>query len=262
MRLKSLPNPAIKIKILHVGLVLVVLPCLIDIVCLWALYDLTGRTEKLAAEERHIMEVVRHANTVMVLYSTCTAKLINYMSAAEGPNRARMQKEAMEFVEKLRREFLLYADSTSNDEVLHKQVMQSREITERQITNLLVYSAENEKTSVFQAYAALGPGIRKLVKDAAKDSSEIIRIIDAQQLLLDQKSAEQQKSRWLIKQIVLLGIAANTIFAIAFALIFFRWMTSRLRVLVDNAQRLPKMLPLNQHVTGSDELSYLDTVLH
>ncbi len=261
MRLKSLPNPAIKTKILHVGLVLVMLPCFIDIICLWALYDLTARTEKLAVEERHIMEIVRNANTVLVLYSTTTAKLINYMSAS-AQFRDQNRAEAMKFVERLRGEFLLYEKSTEGDEILHDQVVQMRKITDREINNLITYTAANQDTSVMEAYTKLGPGVRKLVKDAAQDSDLIIDMVDQQQLQLDKNTKEQKKSRQLIMVIVLIGIAANTIFAIVFALIFFRSVTNRLRVLVDNAQRLPKMLPLNQHVTGADELSYLDTVLH
>ncbi len=261
MRFNQPATPAIKTKILHIGLVLVILPCFIDIICLWALYDLTARTERIADEEHHIMEIVRHANTVMILYTATTAKFLNVLSTAKGPYREKTLVEGQQFVERLRHEFVLYEQSASDDPVLHKQVQESRDITERELKNLLAYVGTDE-TSVMQAYSTLGPGVRKLVKDAGRDSTAIMKMVDAQQTRLDEKSQEQQESRVLIKQIVLIGIAANTIFAVVFALIFFRSVTNRLRVLVDNAQRLPKMLPLNQHVTGSDELSYLDTVLH
>ncbi|MBS1957025.1 MAG: HAMP domain-containing histidine kinase [Cyanobacteria bacterium SZAS-4] len=261
MRLNGQPNPAIKTKILHIGLALVMLPCFIDIICLWALYDLTNRSERLAEEEHHINEVVRHANTVLILYSTTTAKLINAMTA-QSQYRERSMNDAMIFIGKLRQEFLDYETSTADDEVMHAQVLEMRTMTNREINNLLNYTTANKDASVMEAYTVLGPGVRKLVKEASDDSDKIIRMIEGEKMQLAQKSAEQKQSRWLIKDIVLLGIAANTIFAIAFALVFFRWMTNRLRVLVDNAQRLPKMQPLNEHVTGSDELSYLDTVLH
>lgn len=261
MHLSSQPNPAIKTKILHIGLVLIMLPCVIDIICLWALYDLTARSEKLAVEERHIMEVVRQANIVLVLYSTTTAKLINSLSA-QSQYRERSMQDAMTFVAKLRREFLEYERATEGNDVMHAQVVRMRTISDREINNLMKYTVANKDSSVIEAYTVLGPGVRKLVKEAAEDSDVIMNMVDGQKALLDDKNIEQKHARFLIKNIVLLGIAANTIFAIAFALVFFRWITVRLRVLVDNAQRLPKMLPLNQHVTGSDELSYLDTVLH
>lgn len=207
------------------------------------------------------MDVVRHANNVLILYSTTTAKLINALSA-QSQYRERSMKDALIFIAKLQHEFAGYEASCSGDEVMHAQVLEMRNMTNREIDNLLKYTTANKDTSMIEAYTKLGPGVRKLVKDASDDSDKIIAITEAQTAQLDEKSNEQKRSQVLIKQIVLLGIAANTIFAIAFALVFFRWMTVRLRVLVDNAQRLPKMLPLNQHVTGSDELSYLDTVLH
>ena len=46
------------------------------------------------------------------------------------------------------------------------------------------------------------------------------------------------------------------------ALLFLTNITSRLAVLVENARRLPKQLPLVERVKGTDELTYLDNVLH
>jgi hypothetical protein len=77
-------------------LVLVILPCFIDIICLWALYDLTARTERIAEEEHHIMEIVRHANTVMILYTATKAKFLNVLAATKGPYRDKTLAEGID----------------------------------------------------------------------------------------------------------------------------------------------------------------------
>lgn len=262
MQSRSAADKAIKTKLLHIGLVLVTLPCLIDIACLWALYDLTARTETLAHDEHRILEIVRCANSVVMLYTITSAKVVNFLIASPGVGRNRQKQEAIASVTKLRQQFDAYAYAAREDPDVSEQVLRIRALTENEINRLIFYSNTNEDASVLQAYSVLGPNLRQLIKDAARDSDMIMEVVDQQQKLLAAKSDEQKQSRMLIKQIVLFGIAANTIFAIAFALIFFRRITNRLKVLVDNAQRLPKMLPLNQKVQGTDELSYLDTVLH
>jgi signal transduction histidine kinase len=61
---------------------------------------------------------------------------------------------------------------------------------------------------------------------------------------------------------VFYGIVGNSLLALALALLFLTNITNRLAILVENARRLGKQLPLDKRVKGTDELTYLDNVLH
>lgn len=58
------------------------------------------------------------------------------------------------------------------------------------------------------------------------------------------------------------GVVLNIIIALSLAVSFNRSITSRLKILVDNTIRLAARKPLNNKVSGSDEISELDRVFH
>lgn len=61
-----------------------------------------------------------------------------------------------------------------------------------------------------------------------------------------------------------LNIALFVIFALSLGLVFLfsREITDRLKLVVENASRLPQREKLHQKVSGSDEIAYLDNTLH
>jgi len=65
-----------------------------------------------------------------------------------------------------------------------------------------------------------------------------------------------------INQVLNMASLALFLVTIYLVAIFSREITERLKVVVENAQRLPLREKLNQPVAGSDEIAYLDSVLH
>ena len=56
-------------------------------------------------------------------------------------------------------------------------------------------------------------------------------------------------------------MGANVILALLLVAVFSRSINARMRVLIDNATRLPRGEELKQHVAGNDELAYLDRAI-
>ncbi|HEY9788201.1 MAG TPA: HAMP domain-containing sensor histidine kinase [Candidatus Obscuribacterales bacterium] len=69
--------------------------------------------------------------------------------------------------------------------------------------------------------------------------------------------AGQQVTFWLC-----LGVILNVALALSLALFFSRGITKRLSVLVDNTFRLASHKPLNERLSGEDEIAELDRVFH
>jgi signal transduction histidine kinase len=92
-------------------------------------------------------------------------------------------------------------------------------------------------------------------------------------LIIDQVLAEERnklnhtqqlasESRDSIKMQLVIGGTVDLILTLALLVFLLKSITDRLAVLVSNARLLPEAKPLPSKVGGSDELAYLDEVLH
>lgn len=64
-----------------------------------------------------------------------------------------------------------------------------------------------------------------------------------------------------LKKVAYACVAANVVLALLMVAVFSRSINARMRVLIDNATRLPRGEELTQHVAGDDELAYLDKAI-
>jgi signal transduction histidine kinase len=88
------------------------------------------------------------------------------------------------------------------------------------------------------------------------------QMMDEQVPVIQKRITENQAQREKIKPMLLFGIASEFGLTILLILLFLKDITGRLQVLVGNAYRIPSGKPLSANVSGTDELAYLDTVLH
>jgi PAS domain S-box-containing protein len=72
----------------------------------------------------------------------------------------------------------------------------------------------------------------------------------------------QNRSRATVKLFLVVGVVFNVLLAVALALFFSRGIGKRLNVLTDNTIRLARGEPLNDPLSGSDEIAHLDGVFH
>ncbi len=93
-------------------------------------------------------------------------------------------------------------------------------------------------------------------------------IAEAQELLRTQTQialespVAQRKAREKLKTLLMAAIPLNLVLAIFLAIFFTRSITSRLSILVENAERLKSRQPLNAALSGRDEISRLDSAFH
>lgn len=73
---------------------------------------------------------------------------------------------------------------------------------------------------------------------------------------------KQQALREKQAQLLVAGLIMNLLISVALASFFSKDITSRLKILADNADRLAKDKPLNKQLEGSDEIAELDQVFH
>ena len=92
---------------------------------------------------------------------------------------------------------------------------------------------------------------------------EATRAIFQDKSRLDAPSADSlEKKRAALFGFIAFGVIANLLIAFVVLYLFAKEFAGRVDVLVDNARKLPRNEPLNEPLTGSDELGLLDSVFH
>ncbi len=77
-----------------------------------------------------------------------------------------------------------------------------------------------------------------------------------------QMPAELKKRRDATKQLLVAGVGVNILGAILLGIFFIRSITSRLKVITDNSERLRRKEELHPPMKGGDEIAQLDATFH
>lgn len=91
---------------------------------------------------------------------------------------------------------------------------------------------------------------------------ELERLIEEHRTELEYRSQKLLQEEEQLKNFLVYGVFFDLFLAIFLLALFLNNISSRLRLLVQNAVELPSLKPLSNKVRGSDELAFLDDVLH
>lgn len=101
--------------------------------------------------------------------------------------------------------------------------------------------------------------VKKIIDRLHLKLKSIVREQTAETADSPKKEAEFRR---LTEVFLFAGIAANIFIAFALAFFFSRSIIRKLRIISDNAARLPKGIALNEPLSGQDEIVHLDHVFH
>ncbi|HEY9785444.1 MAG TPA: ATP-binding protein [Candidatus Obscuribacterales bacterium] len=93
-------------------------------------------------------------------------------------------------------------------------------------------------------------------------TDKVFKLLESQRKIQLESPVAQKRAREQTKTVLLIGLAGNVLIAFALALFFVRGITSRLSILVDNAERMKCRRELNAPMKGADEIAVLDLVFH
>ncbi len=91
---------------------------------------------------------------------------------------------------------------------------------------------------------------------------QLNELLSTQQAVLSELPIIQAGYRDSIKNLTIAGLLLNIIAAFSLAWVLVREVTDRLRILVDNTERLSAGLQLNKQLIGNDEIAQLDASFH
>ncbi|MBU6454845.1 MAG: PAS domain-containing protein [Cyanobacteria bacterium REEB67] len=93
-------------------------------------------------------------------------------------------------------------------------------------------------------------------------AADMVKLINAERKIQDTSPETQRAYREQSRTILKVGLAVNIAMALLLALFFTRNIAARLRVILQNTDRLSRRQLLNARLNGNDELTRLDAAFH
>lgn len=92
--------------------------------------------------------------------------------------------------------------------------------------------------------------------------TEMDKFLARQRVILAKRQDSQIQLRQLLNQLILAAMVGNIFLSIGLSYFFSKSITTRLKILVENMARLETNKQLSPRVSGTDEIAYVDSVLH
>ncbi len=250
-------------KILHKGLALVIIPFFFNAIWFWLLADSLARTAQLADLERKQNTLLEHLHATTQLFIEASGALVSYALT----NRNQYKVQARDTVNRYRAEADYVLRNSTLSTAQKACLTAIRNSLDDQLKDLVDMSHPPEESTFSEAgtlafLATKRTATKNLLMQANQRSVEIFEAVEREKSDLNQLRLATDRSRAAVNEIVTRGFLFNFVLAVVLVSLFIKDISQRLSVLVQNAQKLPKRIPLEKPVAGNDELSYLDEAMH
>jgi len=246
----------VRLNILQKGLGLILIPLVLQVVFFAQFFMLIDKMEELNRAENRQSLIVENINKLTELFTIAwgtilTETLESNKIRAIDPEDYRRQSE--DGLNKLKQGAPTPAFAQLIETV--------QDLAARQYDMLKEFSQtdpEESSVAIFAKYRKLKLTLRPYMKKAVYVNQALA--VERDKLNLAQEQG--RKYRESMKLQLFIGITLDIILTVALLVFLLNGITRRLAVLVRNARLLPSGEPLRAHVSGHDELTYLDQVLH
>lgn len=245
-----------KIRVLHKGLFFIISASLLISLFFFHLYQLVDKAERLADSEARFSRAVATTQGLLLEFASGWATI--------GSQLFGKSKVIPIMPEKfLRRTNKFFAESESlirEYPQFKGTVDHLKEIEQDELSVLNELKSADRESPAY--------GLRQLMHFAPKmnalalQMAPILQDLDKERETLEKARAEELQARNEIRSQVTFGISIAFLFMLFATIVFLSDITRRLAALVEHARLIPTNQPLQHRVSGTDELAYLDTVLH
>ena len=243
-----------KLKLGHKGLILVMVPLLVQMALLSWLFFLQQQTEREVELEAKGRKVVEHLNNLFAAVTHTVGDMTGYAVTGEKKfldNQEHSQKTAKEQFEGLQ-------SSLADDQRGLQTVHEMQQLLEQGFDDLR-YVKDNVDRG-YRTFALLKLMRAKPYLSRLEAKADVL--IEEEQRLYTAHSQASRAARKATEDCILVGVGINLVLALGLVFFFSRGTTSRLNLLMDNTRRLAAHKPLEPIIGGVDEIAELDKVFH
>ncbi|CAN5648406.1 hypothetical protein BH10CYA1_BH10CYA1_14620 [soil metagenome] len=243
-----------RLKLSHRILILVVVPMIFELALVGRVGQLLTESEQEGKREAHSHAITSRINEILRNLLTSAGGMGAYVVSTEHAYMDRSDRDSHHFIS----DFDSLEGLVKDDPALLERVIKMRAVAENGVVVLSRIKKIVKEDNRIMAFAEM----RKVSPMLSTLTAQADEITKEQKEIEARGSQNQEEQREQVHQLLMLGAVLNVLLAIAVAMIFNRGFTRRLRVLMDNSYRFAINLPLNDKLTGTDELAKLDQVFH
>jgi PAS domain S-box-containing protein len=248
----------LKLKLVHKGLILVLVPLILNLGFLAVLSYLLNQAEIEVNKQVRSKEIIAQANSLSKLFYDAGVAMGGY-SITKSPLFAdRYDKIVREIPENLDALKNMVGDNKHQQVILHDLAR----ITESglQLLGEAKAAIDENQVDVAQFHARhMYTEIRGL---ADQLQEELRGLTEEEKKIQDQSPDAKNRSKKAVKAFIIIGVGFNIFLALGLAFFFIKSISKGLSTLTDNAVRLARGDRLNAPLLGGDEIALVDTAFH
>ncbi|MBS2006209.1 MAG: PAS domain S-box protein [Cyanobacteria bacterium SZAS TMP-1] len=233
------------------AIILVTVPLVFEVLFVGALAYLLHMVQAERERENHAREISTHVNSALVALLDRFSSCILYHVSDSDAFRQRFTGSGSKISNELKTLKALVAPFPEEKLAIER------------MTELFIGCGEDLQRA--QGQLELGDKMQaaRMWMKADGVISRLLKSIDdivayQEKNLRDTRSAQEQLVK-SVEVILLLGVIGNVVLASGLVVYFNRGTTSRLNTLMDNTVRLAIAMPLNEPLSGGDEIAHLDS---
>jgi PAS domain S-box-containing protein len=239
------------------GIILVLVPLIVELVFAIALFVLEQRAEEVAAEEQHSKAVVSQINDLIKLSYDAGTTAVLYGATKSKIMDQRYHKLTAETIDELKKLGDLVAQEPAM--LTEYQALATKMQEALSMVNQVVAAIESgESTELLQAT----PFRERVKRNSNAFMDQAARMVEMENRKRNSMPLPEAKVRSLFKICLLSIIPANLLIAAVLAVFYTKDIGNRLGILVDNTKLLKGGRELKAPLPGTDEIAHLDQVFH
>lgn len=250
----------LNLKLSHKAFILIAVPLLFELVFVGALALLWQSAEQEATNDMRSKDIIAKANTIATETEEAFITLYSYNKDPDAIALERYRSKMQDIKDNLNALAEMTADRPSEIELVKKAMIA---YTNGEDLGNWVLDAIKRGESLEEKDQLLHGRLPMRVR-VFKVSRDLTYLVHRLGKLEENRSIElsKRRSRGLMVPIFIFGVIANVLLALMLAWFFNSGTQKRLRVLMDNSNRLARGATLSQRLEGGDELAELDRLFH
>ncbi len=239
-------------KLSQKGLILVLVPVAFEFLFVGVLFYMLQQSDLELTRAENARQIVTHLNRVQRHLLVFISGLTPYAGLENAKGRARTEQSMNAIngeIDALKVCLKDKPEQLATIENMQQMWKEAQDIS----TTLKSSMATN---TLYDTASSISKG-RRMMAVLLKQSDEVRQQTEAIEADSPIRQAENREN---MKRMLLAGLTVNVLLALSLAISFNRVLAKRLAIVVDNTRRLASAKPLNQPLSGNDEIAELDKV--
>lgn len=247
-----------KLKLRHIGLILVAVPLAFELLVLLLLSGLLGQAEHELVQETHAKSVIFETQRLSrLIYAAGAAEYMSFTSSSPV-----MHRRCEEFVHAIPEQVRLLRQlvrENRKEELVIDQVEKGTQRVVNILTELGRMSEEDLPKGAFEHVHDL----HQEISSAAQDLTQILHELENRESEIVKSIPQSQvDNRQKAQLLIWLAVGFSVVLAVGLAMFFSKQAVERIARLIDNTVLFAGGKTIHPPLAGSDEFAHLDSVFH